>query len=58
MGSVLNVQIVDHRTAMQDGHYFDVVAAKDRDGKQMILWFNADTEMHRQMAAGDRALQR
>jgi len=58
MGSVLNVQLQEHRTWKQDGHYYDVVAAKDKDGKQMILWFNADTEMHRQMAAGERAMHK
>lgn len=55
MRAVLNVQFEEHRTAQQDGHFYDVVAVKDKDGKRMILWFNADTEMQRQMAAGDRA---
>jgi len=58
MGSILNVQLLDHRTSLQDGHYYDVVAVKDKDGKQLILWFNGDTEMHRQMAAGERATQK
>ncbi len=58
MGAVLNVQFVDHRTWKQDGHYYDVVEVKDQNGKQMILWFNADTEMQRQMAAGERAVQK
>jgi len=58
MGAVLNVELQDHRTAMQDGHYYDVVVVKDKDGKQSILWFNADTEMHRQIAAGERAIQK
>jgi hypothetical protein len=57
MGAILNVQFLDHRTANQDGHYYDVVAVKDKDGKQQVIWFNADTEMHRQMAAGERATQ-
>jgi hypothetical protein len=58
MGSILNVQFLDHRTAKQDGHYYDVVAVKDKDGKQSVIWFNADTEMHRQEAAGERATQK
>ncbi|MFC5863387.1 DUF4919 domain-containing protein [Acidicapsa dinghuensis] len=58
MGSILNVQFVDHRTSMQDGHYYDVVAVKDKDGKELILWFDGDTEMHRQMAAGERAIHK
>jgi hypothetical protein len=55
MGSILNVQFVDHRTSLQDGIYYDVVAVKDKDGKEQVLWFNGDTEMHRQIAAGERA---
>jgi len=58
MGSVLNVQLQEHRTWKQDGHYYDVVAVKDKDGKQMVLWFNADTEMQRQEAAGERAMHK
>jgi len=54
MASVLNVEFESQHTSMQDGHYYDVVAVKDKDGKQMILWFNGDTEMHRQMATGER----
>ena len=55
MGSVLNVEYQDHRTALQDGRYYDVVAVKDKEGKQKILWFDGDTEMRRQLAAGERA---
>ena len=55
MQAILNVQFQEQRTSVQDGHYFDVVAVKDASGKQMILWFNGDTEMHRQLAAGERA---
>lgn len=55
MGSILNVQFLNHRTSLQDGHYYDVVAVKDKDGKELVLWFNGDTEMHRQIAAGERA---
>jgi len=58
MGSVLNVQSQEHRTWRHDDHYYDVIAVKDQDGKQMVLWFNCDTEMHRQMAAGERATHR
>ena len=55
MGAVLNVQSQEHRTWKQDDHYYDVIAVKDKDGKQMVLWFNCDTEMQRQVAAGERA---
>jgi hypothetical protein len=55
MQAVLNVEFQAQHSAMQDGHYYDVVMVKDKDGKQMILWFNDDTEMHRQIAAGERA---
>jgi hypothetical protein len=55
MGSVLNVQFQEHRTWKEDGHYYDVVSVKDESGKERILWFNADTEMQRQMAAGEQA---
>lgn len=58
MGSILNVQFVDHRTSMQDGVYYDVVAVKDKEGKERVLWFNGDTEMRRQMAAGERAVHK
>ncbi len=58
MGAILNVELVDHRTSQQDGHWYDVIAVKDKDGKQSVIWFNADTEMHRQLAAGDRANQK
>jgi hypothetical protein len=58
MGAILNVQFQDHRTSLQDGHYYDVDGVKDKDGKQMVLWFNTDTEMQRQTAAGDRAAQK
>ncbi len=58
MQAVLNVQFEEHRTWRQDGHYYDVVAVKDKDGKESVLWFNADTEMQRQAAAGDRAVQK
>jgi hypothetical protein len=58
MGAILNVESVDHRTSQQNGHWYDVVAVKDREGKQSIIWFNADTEMNRQTAAGDRASQK
>jgi len=58
MGSILNLQFVDHRTSLQDGHYYDVVAVKDKDGKDLVLWFNGDTEMHRQKAAGERATRK
>jgi hypothetical protein len=58
MQAVLNVQFQAQRTWTEDGHYYDVVAVKDKDGKDVMLWFNCDTEMHRQTAAGDRALHK
>jgi hypothetical protein len=58
MGAVLNVELVDHRTSKQDDHWYDVISVKDKDGKQSVIWFNADTEMQRQLAAGDRARQK
>lgn len=58
MQAVLNVQFLAQHSATQDGHYYDVVLVKDKDGKQIILWFNDDTEMQRQTAAGERALHK
>ena len=58
MQAILNVQFQAQRTSMQDGHYYDVVAVTDKNGKQQVLWFNGDTEMHRQTAAGERAIHK
>ncbi|HEY2467435.1 MAG TPA: DUF4919 domain-containing protein [Terracidiphilus sp.] len=52
MEAALQVQLKDHRTWKQDGHYFDVVEVTDQSGKDEVLWFNTDTDIELSDRAG------
>lgn len=54
MEAALQVQLKDHRTLQQDGHYFDVVLVTDQAGGDKVLWFNTDTDIELSQRASDR----
>jgi len=47
MQLMLGVQFEQQHSLSKDGHYYDVVAVKDQNGKEQILWFNTDTDFQR-----------
>jgi tetratricopeptide (TPR) repeat protein len=58
MQMMLNVQFQSQHSQRIGDHYYDVVAVKDQSGKEMILWFNTDTDFRRMQAITDRYNQK
>ena len=54
MQLVLNVQFKEQHSMSKDGHYYDVVAVKDENGKEKVIWFNTDTDFQRMDAITER----
>jgi len=54
MQMMLNVQFQSQHSQKIGDHFYDVVSAKDQSGKEMVLWFNTDTDFRRMQAVTDR----
>jgi hypothetical protein len=56
MDVFLEVQLKEHHTLKQGGHYYDIVAVTNKKGKNQILWFNTDTDVEMLGRIGDEAV--
>jgi len=49
----LHVQFKEQHSLKQDGHWYDAVLVTDKSGKDVVLWFNTDTDIELNGRAGD-----